>query len=55
MFLKVLAILSVLVLPILGQYIHGGKCPTDLEAVQNFDLNRVRRKRSRNGRIDCTY
>lgn len=55
MFLKIIAILSVVVLPILGQYIHDGKCPTDVFMVPSFDINRVRRTRRRKGMIDYNY
>lgn len=41
MFLKLVAILSVAVLPILGQYVHDGECRSDVEVVQNFDVEKV--------------
>lgn len=42
MFFKSTAILLALaVLPILGQYVHDGQCRTDVEVVQNFDVDKV--------------
>lgn len=42
MLFKVVAILSALaVLPILGQYIHEGDCPSDVPVVQNFEVDKV--------------
>lgn len=42
MFSKLTAVLlSLAVLPIFGQYIHEGECPTDVDVVQDFDLDKV--------------
>lgn len=35
-------VLSLAVLPILGQYVHDGECRSDVEVVQNFDLDKVK-------------
>lgn len=40
----VAVILSVAILPILGQFIHDGECPTEIEVVQNFDVEKVNGK-----------
>lgn len=42
MFFKSSAILLVLVeLSVMGQYVHEGVCPSDLQVVHNFDLDKV--------------
>lgn len=41
MFFKLFAILAVASAPVLAQYVHDGVCPSDVEVVQNFDVEKV--------------